>query len=49
MIAGIRLLGEIFRIPVELIAGADVDRNDLIRRAGLFQENGDLVAVGVGQ
>jgi hypothetical protein len=35
-------------IELELIALADVHRNDFVRQAGLFEKNRDLVAVGRG-
>src|SRR5258708_18935274 len=33
-------------LGLELIALADVDRNDLVRKPGLLEEHGDLVPVG---
>jgi hypothetical protein len=44
-IAGIRLLGDAQKIRLELLALADVHREDPVRQASFFEENGDPVAV----
>jgi len=44
-IAGIRSLGDAQKIRLELLALADIHREDPVRQASFFEENGDLVAV----